>query len=189
LARPTKSQILYIQMIGRGLRLAEGKTDCLILDHSTTTSRLGFVTDIHHAELDDGKPKTKTERSEPLPKVCPQCQMLRPPKTPKCPNCGFEAKPVAGAYCVPGELVEMTDRHTEKPVSAEERRAFYAELRGYGKIKGHKDGWAAHQYKQKFGVYPPWHWKSDDDPKEPGPTTRSWIKSRQIAWAKSRSAA
>ena len=189
LARPTKSEILYVQMIGRGLRLAEGKTDCLVLDHSTTTNRLGFVTDIHDTELDDGKPKIKTERSEPLPKVCPQCQMLRPPKTPKCPNCGFEAKPVSGAYCVPGELVEMTDRHTEKPVSAEERREFYAELRGYAVIKGYKPGWAGHQYEKKFGSWPPGHWKDHDDPKEPSPTVRSWIKSRQIAWAKSRSAA
>ena len=54
LARPTKSEILYTQIIGRGLRTAEGKTDCLVLDHSDTTLRLGFVTDIHHETLDDG---------------------------------------------------------------------------------------------------------------------------------------
>ena len=55
LARPTKSEILYTQIIGRGLRTAEGKADCLILDHSDTTLRLGFVTDIHHEHLDDGR--------------------------------------------------------------------------------------------------------------------------------------
>ena len=55
LARPTKSEILYTQIIGRGLRTAEGKNDCLILDHSDSTLRLGFVTDIHHDTLDDGK--------------------------------------------------------------------------------------------------------------------------------------
>jgi superfamily II DNA or RNA helicase len=48
LARPTKSEILYTQIIGRGLRTAAGKKDCLILDHSDTTLNLGFVTDIHH---------------------------------------------------------------------------------------------------------------------------------------------
>lgn len=32
LARPTKSKILYTQIIGRGLRLADGKEDCLIID-------------------------------------------------------------------------------------------------------------------------------------------------------------
>jgi superfamily II DNA or RNA helicase len=187
LARPTKSEILYVQMIGRGLRLAEGKTDCLILDHSTTTSRLGFVTDIHYTELDDGHPKIKGERSEPLPKVCPHCQMLRPPKTPKCPNCGFEAKPVAGAYCVPGELVELIDRRTEKPASLAEKRAFYAELRGLALEKGKENRWAAAFYKQKHGGFPPWDWNRCQ-PDEPSATTRSWVKSRQIAYAKSRAA-
>jgi superfamily II DNA or RNA helicase len=46
LARPTKSEILFVQMIGRGLRTADGKDDCLILDHSDNHIRLGFVTDI-----------------------------------------------------------------------------------------------------------------------------------------------
>lgn len=32
MAKPTKSRTLYEQIIGRGLRLAEGKKDCLILD-------------------------------------------------------------------------------------------------------------------------------------------------------------
>jgi superfamily II DNA or RNA helicase len=31
-ARPTRSRTLYVQMVGRGLRLAEGKQDCLVLD-------------------------------------------------------------------------------------------------------------------------------------------------------------
>lgn len=39
LARPTQSRGLYIQMVGRGARLAPGKKDCLILDVSDNTSR------------------------------------------------------------------------------------------------------------------------------------------------------
>src|SRR5207248_9067573 len=30
LARPTRSEMLFVQMIGRGLRTADGKKDCLI---------------------------------------------------------------------------------------------------------------------------------------------------------------
>lgn len=33
MVRPTKSDTVYIQAVGRGLRLAPGKTDCLILDY------------------------------------------------------------------------------------------------------------------------------------------------------------
>jgi superfamily II DNA or RNA helicase len=57
LLRPTKSEMLLVQIIGRGLRPSAGKDDCLILDHTTNTERLGFVTDIHHDVLDDGRPK------------------------------------------------------------------------------------------------------------------------------------
>ncbi len=32
IARPTRSELLYTQMIGRGLRACPGKTDCLVLD-------------------------------------------------------------------------------------------------------------------------------------------------------------
>ncbi len=34
MCRPTKSTALYVQMVGRGLRTAPGKTDCLLLDLS-----------------------------------------------------------------------------------------------------------------------------------------------------------
>jgi len=55
IARPTKSEMLCCQIVGRGLRLADGKKDCIILDHSDTTKRLGFVTDMIHHELNMGK--------------------------------------------------------------------------------------------------------------------------------------
>lgn len=43
LARPTKSPVLYVQMIGRGTRLAPGKDDLLILDVVDVTSRHSLV--------------------------------------------------------------------------------------------------------------------------------------------------
>ncbi|MFS6779594.1 DEAD/DEAH box helicase, partial [Staphylococcus aureus] len=36
LARPTRSEMLFVQIIGRALRTADGKEDALILDHSDT---------------------------------------------------------------------------------------------------------------------------------------------------------
>lgn len=39
LARPTQSRILYAQAIGRGTRLAPGKSDCLVLDVADVTGR------------------------------------------------------------------------------------------------------------------------------------------------------
>lgn len=44
--RPTKSQGLYTQMVGRGLRLWPGKADCLVLDVVGASQRLALATPV-----------------------------------------------------------------------------------------------------------------------------------------------
>lgn len=43
LCRPTKSRPLYSQMVGRGTRLAKGKTDCLLVDFAWLTDSMELV--------------------------------------------------------------------------------------------------------------------------------------------------
>lgn len=62
--RPTESVSLYQQIIGRGLRLSEGKKDCLILDYT------GMGHDLYSPEISDKKPK---EESVPVYIPCPKC--------------------------------------------------------------------------------------------------------------------
>jgi superfamily II DNA or RNA helicase len=50
-ARPTKSEIRWLQALGRGLRTAPGKDACLIFDHSGTVHRLGFPDSIEYDDL------------------------------------------------------------------------------------------------------------------------------------------
>lgn len=47
LARPTKSLSLYLQMVGRGLRIAEGKSEAIILDHAGCHDEHGLPDDPH----------------------------------------------------------------------------------------------------------------------------------------------
>lgn len=62
MARPTKSQTLYIQSAGRGLRTAEGKTDCLLIDLAGA-SDLGLITpDVLFDTEDDEDKKPKKKR-------------------------------------------------------------------------------------------------------------------------------
>jgi DNA repair protein RadD len=131
LARPTRSEILFVQMIGRGLRTAVGKADCLVLDHSDNHTRLGFVTDIHHDKLDDGKPRPKAEPKaiEKLPKPCPKCTFMKPPKTLACPSCGFTPQPKCEVVNQDGELIELVSRSTAKETTQQERIILHAELR------------------------------------------------------------
>ena len=54
MARPLRSPWLYIQMVGRGARRAEGKQDCLVLDMVDVTSRHKLVTLPTLAGIDQG---------------------------------------------------------------------------------------------------------------------------------------
>lgn len=62
--RPTESASLYQQIVGRGLRLSEGKTDCLILDYT------GQDHDIFSPEIEDPRPDP---RAKIVDVICPQC--------------------------------------------------------------------------------------------------------------------
>jgi DNA repair protein RadD len=62
--RPTESVSLYQQIVGRGLRLAPGKTDCLILDYA------GNPHDLYAPEV--GAPKGKSD-NVPVQVFCPAC--------------------------------------------------------------------------------------------------------------------
>lgn len=191
LARPTKSEILFVQIIGRGLRPAEGKQDCLILDHSDTHQRLGFVTDILHEELDDGT-KRKSKGAVPeerLPKECSKCHYLKPVGVHECPACGFKPQRQANVRVVDGSLQELRGRGIQVPagfVRLQQRfvpkDTFYSELLGYALAHNKKLGWAAHKYREMTGVWPNGY--ENMSAAIASPEVVSWIKSRNIAWAK-----
>ncbi|OEY65974.1 DEAD/DEAH box helicase [Marinobacter sp. X15-166B] len=62
--RPTQSVSLYQQIVGRGLRLDEGKQDCLVIDYA------GNRVNLHHPEVGEKKPNPD---SEPVQVFCPGC--------------------------------------------------------------------------------------------------------------------
>ncbi|YCI82723.1 DEAD/DEAH box helicase [Enterobacteriaceae bacterium] len=62
--RPTESVSLHQQIVGRGLRLAPGKIDCLILDYA------GNPHDLYTPEV--GSPKGKSD-NVPVQVFCPAC--------------------------------------------------------------------------------------------------------------------
>ncbi|ROR61100.1 UNVERIFIED_ORG: DNA repair protein RadD [Providencia alcalifaciens] len=63
--RPTESVSLYQQIVGRGLRLSEGKTRCLILDYA------GNPHDLFRPEVGSNRPNST---SVPVQVFCPLCQ-------------------------------------------------------------------------------------------------------------------
>ena len=82
--RATMSPGLFAQIVGRGLRIAEGKTDCLILDFGGNLQRHGAL------DADDygvSKPRN-SDGSEAPSKVCPKCKNEVYLSAVKCSECG-----------------------------------------------------------------------------------------------------
>jgi DNA repair protein RadD len=188
LARPTRKMGLYRQMIGRVLRPAPGKIDAIVLDHSGAAFRHGFAEDPvtwtldpdRHAESPTHAKRCQDHASRLL--ECTQCGAVRVGGEP-CPHCGFlPQRPPQPVPITDGDLAEIgRDRRpgsvTYNPVEWRGMLAYIADERGYAR------GWIAHKYKEKFGRWPPWGAVA---PIEPTPEVLSWVRSRQIAYAKAR---
>jgi DNA repair protein RadD len=88
--RPTLSTSLYVQMLGRGTRLADGKSDCLVLDFAGNIMRHGPV----DAVTVKGGPSSggdgKVAVDSVLAKACPTCETLVSTRVYTCPYCGHE---------------------------------------------------------------------------------------------------
>lgn len=183
-AAPTKSEMLHLQKLGRGLRVNPGTEDLVVFDHAGNALRLGLPTDIHHDAL-DATPKGKRPPSKPaaekLPKPCSKCEVLFTGKL--CPSCGHERAP-APVDAAEGELVEITGKRAPVPMAV--KLQWLAMLLWMAKSRGYKAGWASQQYKQRFGCWPPNG--VHPMPVQPSPEVANWVKSRQIAYARRRAA-
>lgn len=187
LCRPTKSEMLYTQIVGRALRTAPGKNYALLLDHSDTTRRLGFVTDIHHDRLDGGEmqrskgSRRDKERAEkPQPEECLQCGRIKPAAARKCPSCGFMTAPKTRHVHAVGELEQVCGKAIK--ADRETKQLWHSMLLQIASDRGHKQGWAAHKYKERFDCWPR---GLADIRIPPSVEVRNWVKSRDIAWSKS----
>jgi superfamily II DNA or RNA helicase len=191
----------YVQVIGRGLRNAPGKDNLIVLDHAGNSLRLGLVTDIIHERLDDGDPTSKaddpSEKKPVLPRACEDCSAVIPVKDTCCPQCGAPVRSKSVVVAAEGELVEIGSDAAPSRIGATytQKLTFMAELKGLAdetnaqrKRQGkplYSTGWAAVQFKEKFGFWPDYVVKAVP-PDPPSLKVRQWVKSRQIAFAKAR---
>jgi superfamily II DNA or RNA helicase len=194
LARPTKRMGLYRQMIGRVLRPAEGKTDAIILDHSGAVFRHGLPEDHVEWTLDADRRaeapahQARLERRAPVLLECSQCSALRLGGQP-CPSCGFlPQRPPRSVFIADGELgLVQGGRANGQTYDAEACARWHGMLTHIAVERGYQRGWIAHKYREKFGTFPAWG--NTPEPIPPTPEVRSWVRSRQIAYAKSQQGA
>lgn len=186
-ARPfSKSFSSHVQQIGRVLRPHEGKKFGVWLDHSGNFLRFRNDWDnLYHDGVTELKAGGETVKKEPTEREkkeakCPVCNALWISKDNTCSSCGHVRKTLSQVLSIAGTLEELDIANRKLRIDNKE---FYAELQYYGRSKGYKDGWAAIKYREKFGVYPN---GLQVTPKPPSPKTMGWIKSRAIAYAKSK---
>jgi len=194
LVRPTKKMGLFRQMIGRGLRPVDGKSDCIVLDHSGAVFRHGLAEDHVEWALDPDQrataPEHQKRQSSHESKLieCSQCGALRLGGKP-CPNCGFlPQRPPRSVFVADGELgLVQGGRAIGQTYDAETRARWHGMLTYIAEERGYQRGWIAHKYREKFGTFPAW--SSTPEPIPATPEVRSWVRSRQIAYAKSQQGA
>lgn len=81
--RPTASPVLHVQIIGRGLRTAPGKTDCLVLDFAGNLFRNGPIDAPVIAQKGKGG-------GEAIMKECPNCREIVYAAVRICPICKYK---------------------------------------------------------------------------------------------------
>lgn len=123
----TKSPGKLVQILGRGTRNCEGKTDCLIADHGKNLA--------YHGPIDQIRPKAPGSGDGEAPKkLCPQdmqdvdgrtgCGELIHASAKECHCCGYIFPPSQEV-----KITASTDMtpvlSTEKPWSPVKKRSFY----------------------------------------------------------------
>lgn len=125
LMRPTRSSGLYVQTVGRGLRVAPGKQDCLVLDYGRVVENCGPL------DAPYVRQKGSKNKDAPIPmKFCPACLEYMKQADMTCPACGFvfekpKKKPANNLTDKPhdgnllGSVIKPEWRTVERKVSVE----------------------------------------------------------------------
>lgn len=144
--RATKSKGLYFQICGRGLRPADGKVGCMIIDHGSNVFEHGKVEWEQEYSLDVIKKKKNKadDTAEDPVKECPKCFSLIHPRVMICPDCGFEFPPAQ--KIVDAEFEEIITPMVVIPPHLRKRWIDMTEdeLEEYRVLKGYKYGWKHH---------------------------------------------
>jgi superfamily II DNA or RNA helicase len=109
-ARPTQSYVLYCQQFGRSLRIMNGKTHAIIIDHVGNVVRHGLPDRLRTWSLDRRERKSNGKDINLIPvRVCRQCTGVYESIYKICPYCGMQYIPAGRSTPeqVDGDLQEL----------------------------------------------------------------------------------
>lgn len=151
LLRPTASLSMYLQMIGRGLRVFPGKGKAILIDHVRAIETHGLPDEEQAWSLSDRiKRRKKIDGKNVSPvKVCTTCFAANQSLNLFCTYCGapFEIKKRSGPDNIDGELKELNKEEFKKKRKKQQNPATTLEgLIELGIKRGYKNphAWAKH---------------------------------------------
>jgi superfamily II DNA or RNA helicase len=207
LARPTRSVVLYLQAVGRGMRPSPGKDYVTVIDHGRVVQSLGLPTADFDWSLESGNvnrsAREKHARHSTIeqPRTCPDCLhlWLVSEEGPSCANCGWAPVPAARVIQVQAADLEEIGAGPASDTSASIEQ-FFAEAIGwyekrwpdrYQQNANRGRGWAWNQTRELLELQaqkPPAHfWRIA--PKQPSLPVAGKLMARLIAYAKRKAAA
>lgn len=184
LARPTLNIGLHIQQLGRGIRPAPGKFECLVLDHASNCLRHGLPHHFVVPDLDTGDSPDPARKKAKAPDpyvTCSECGFLMARIETTCPACGVDRPERTNKIaCREGELVAFGDA-TPGAVAPpqEDPREFYAVAKGWlvARAKNPKAAYFLTLARHP-GCKPPFSWQ-DLPPLVPNAEQTRWIANRR----------
>lgn len=212
LARPTRSLTMYLQMVGRGMRPAPGKSDFLLIDHGRVVENLGLPTMDFGWSLDDTRNVSREAEARTRlatveqPRTCPECahMWLVSEGGNACSECGWvptpRAKPITVQAANLGEL-DTEGKAAVRPNSPEVA-TFYRMACGWdmrrsgnlwqgadpatGKSRANKRRWVAWmRTRERFELAGDMRMPSafwNLAPMEPSTEAAGWLKYSLIRW-------
>lgn len=141
LLAPTKSLTKYLQSIGRGLRIAPGKRELIVLDHAGNAFEHGLPTEPRGWTL-EGARKRHREPGEDVPTVrqCARCFYVYEP-APECPSCGHvNPRKLSKLEQRAGELAELQEVKRKQRDEVRQARTVEA-LKKIAQERGYSMGW------------------------------------------------
>lgn len=164
-ARPTASEGLWRQMLGRPARPYPGKENFYVLDHFDNTGRLNaFFEDDVQWSL-DGKAIQHSEQKPISITTCRRCFATFRSGPLTCPYCRAAIQKQERIIATERGDLEQYDPKAaalaewQRKQTEADRRAKFEEFRQIAALRGYKKGWPAMRYKIIFGQWPPRAWK------------------------------
>ena len=104
MARPTESTGLFLQAIGRVLRIHPGKEKALLIDLTTNTDKFGTDLDNLKVIINQSAQEAGKKKNE---KYCPECDEKVHIAIRICPECGFEWTQEENEKIIAKQMPEM----------------------------------------------------------------------------------